>query len=475
MLSLKIGIGSAIAIFMANIFNLDNPTSAGTIALLSLLTTKWGTVKLVLRRITTFFVTILFCFLFFELISSHWVAFGLVIACLVGYSEKMKCQNTLSVNAMIAVHYLSYLDFSVHFMMNEFYLILIGAIIAFLLNLVHDYSGEEEYLNFCMQYMEDKIQSLMYQIVHYIQSEERNTTIWKELEDIKEQAEKYIQRIQEIYQEFKNNHTPNVVNNVVQEESAIEKLKKLKEIYDLNIITEEEYEVASASIMFMTKPEYRGAKDFLLKGKVRCGNCHRSLAYTDGGIHPKIYCPHKVQAGRYSHCPEDAYPVSVIEGHIWYSLKRILRILDSVQRESEEKYTDNSFTGKRQQRMLESELEKLKNERIHQYEAYAEGVLSREKYITVKKQLTEKIEKIQSEQKALASVIIEEERYRSRIRTVVQQLEVQIERGKLTKEIIDTMIDTVYVYDKKRIEVILRFDDVLQKVISEYMEGAKGA
>lgn len=241
------------------------------------------------------------------------------------------------------------------------------------------------------------------------------------------------------------------------------------------IITEEEYEVASASIMFMTKPEYRGAKDFLLKGKVRCGNCHRSLAYTDGGIHPKIYCPHKAQAGRYSHCSEDAYPVSVIEGHIWYSLKRILRILDSVQRESEEKYTDNSFTGKRQQRVLESELEKLKNERIHQYEAYAEGVLSREKYITVKKQLTETIEKIQSEQKALASVIIEEERYRSRIRTAVQQLEVQIERGKLTKEIIDTMIDTVYVYDKKRIEVILRFDDVLQKVISEYMEGAKGA
>ena len=69
----------------------------------------------------------------------------------------MKCQNTLSVNAMIAVHYLSYLDFSFHFMFNEFYLILIGAIIAFLLNLVHDYSGEEEYLNSCMEYMEDKI------------------------------------------------------------------------------------------------------------------------------------------------------------------------------------------------------------------------------------------------------------------------------------------------------------------------------
>ena len=77
--------------------------------------------------------------------------------------------------------------------------------------------------------------------------------------------------------------------------------------------------------------------------------------------------------------------------------------------------------------------------------------------------------------KHLPVLIIEEERYRSRIRTAVKQLEVQIERGKLTKEIRDTMIDTVYVYDKKRIEVILRFDDVLQKVISEYTEGAKGA
>lgn len=191
-LSLKIGIGSAIAIILAYFFHLDNPTSAGTIALLSLLTTKWGTIRLVFRRISTFFLTIALCFLFFKLLPNHWLAFGIVIACLVFYSEKMKCQNTLSVNAMIAVHYLSYLDFSFHFMMNELYLILIGALIAFVLNLVHDYSGEEEYLMACMHFTEEKIQSLMRQIVHYIQSDERNTTIWKELDELKEQSERYI-------------------------------------------------------------------------------------------------------------------------------------------------------------------------------------------------------------------------------------------------------------------------------------------
>ncbi len=61
-----------------------------------------------------------------------------------------------------------------------------------------------------------------------------------------------------------------------------------------------------------------------------------------------------------------------------------------MQRESEENYTIIVLQGKDRQRVLESELEKLKNERIHQYEAYAEGVLSRGKYITVKKQLTRK-------------------------------------------------------------------------------------
>lgn len=201
-------------------------------------------------------------------------------------------------------------------------------------------------------------------------------------------------------------------------------------------------------------------------GMVRCGECGNVMYFRR---YTHNYTTNEKMGSDY-YCGNEQCSRNLIEGN----LLKIL-VMDSVQRESEEKYTDNSFTGKRQQRVLESELEKLKNERIHQYEAYAEGVLSREKYIAVKNQLTEKIEKIQSEQKELASTIIEEERYRSRIRTVAQQLNAQIERGKLTKEIVDTMIDTVYVYDKKRIEVVLRFDDVLQKVISEYMEGAKGA
>ena len=191
-LSSKIGFGSAIAILFAYMFSLDNPSSAGTIALLSLLTTKWGTTKLIFRRITTFLLTIALCFIFFPLLPSKWIAFGLILAILVAHCEFRSVQNTLSVNAMIAVHYLTSLDFSFHFFLNEFYLILIGALIAFVLNLFHDYAGDEKQLKNDILYVEEKLQRLLKEIVGYIHSDVRGTLIWKELETLENELEIFI-------------------------------------------------------------------------------------------------------------------------------------------------------------------------------------------------------------------------------------------------------------------------------------------
>ncbi len=191
-LSSKIGFGSAVAILFAYMFRLDNPTSAGTIALLSLLTTKWGTTKLIFRRVTTFLFTIALCFIFFPLLPSKWIAFGLILALLVAHCEFRGVHNTLSVNSMIAVHYLTSLDFSFHFFLNEFYLILIGALIAFVLNLFHDYAGDEKQLKNDILYVEEKLQRLLKEIVGYIHSDVRGTLIWKELETLENELEIFI-------------------------------------------------------------------------------------------------------------------------------------------------------------------------------------------------------------------------------------------------------------------------------------------
>lgn len=54
------------------------------------------------------------------------------------------------------------------------------------------------------------------------------------------------------------------------------------------IVSEEEYEIAKATIAFMKKPDYRGARKFALKGKVRCGNCRRSMVLMESGANDRV-------------------------------------------------------------------------------------------------------------------------------------------------------------------------------------------
>ena len=51
----------------------------------------------------------------------------------------------------------------------------------------------------------------------------------------------------------------------------------------------------------------------------------------------------------------------------------------------------------------------------------------------------------------------------------------EMQHEKITQELVDATIDTVYVYDKKRIEVVFKFDDILMRAIEKYQKGEKEA
>ena len=60
--SLKIAVGSGLAIVLANLLGLKYDIFAGTITLLTILTTKWETIRLSLYRMVTFlFSVIVWC------------------------------------------------------------------------------------------------------------------------------------------------------------------------------------------------------------------------------------------------------------------------------------------------------------------------------------------------------------------------------------------------------------------------------
>ncbi len=79
------------------------------------------------------------------------------------------------------------------------------------------------------------------------------------------------------------------------------------------LVTEAVFEKAQSVVRKRKKDAYRIQRDFLLKGKVRCGNCKSALGYLNSGSSPKLYCPHKKITGSYSGCPDMFYEEADLE------------------------------------------------------------------------------------------------------------------------------------------------------------------
>jgi uncharacterized membrane protein YgaE (UPF0421/DUF939 family) len=82
-LALKIAIGSSTAIYLAELLHLQYASAAGGIALLTIMGTKWETLRLSLLRVVTFFFTVTLMGLALLMFDSEVAAYGVFVLCLV--------------------------------------------------------------------------------------------------------------------------------------------------------------------------------------------------------------------------------------------------------------------------------------------------------------------------------------------------------------------------------------------------------
>ena len=83
LLSLKIGVGSSLAIYLARRMALDYAVSAGTIMLLTVMTSKWESLRLAWLRLSTFLLTVVLAWACFTWIENPWIAYGVLLAAIV--------------------------------------------------------------------------------------------------------------------------------------------------------------------------------------------------------------------------------------------------------------------------------------------------------------------------------------------------------------------------------------------------------
>lgn len=131
----KIALGGALAIIIATLLKLEYGTAAGIITLLTIQDTTKETIQISLKRVVAFCIATLLSFVLFNLIGYHAISFGLFLLVFVWICYTFQLQDAISMNAVLATHYLVSYQMPLSLIQNEFLLLFIGAGIGTLLNL----------------------------------------------------------------------------------------------------------------------------------------------------------------------------------------------------------------------------------------------------------------------------------------------------------------------------------------------------
>lgn len=199
LLSAKIGVGASVAIYIAELLNLQYATSAGIITLLTLITTRWGTFKLSLQRLLTYAVSVGVCWFIFRIIPSMWIEYGVFLFLVVLMTEWLGWRSTLSVNAVIGTHFLTTQDFSAGFLINELLLVVIGITIAIILNLFHINNTHENGIIQSMRHVEHEMKKILTEVAGYLMQQSTGDHAWDDVIRLEKELEEYLELASEYH------------------------------------------------------------------------------------------------------------------------------------------------------------------------------------------------------------------------------------------------------------------------------------
>lgn len=191
LLSLKVGVGSSVAIYLAQRMELDYAVSAGTITLLTVLTSKWESLRLAKLRLATFLLTVVLAYVIFSIVENPWLAYGILLAAVVCITEIFNWRATLSVNAVIAAHLFSNKSID-HAVWNEFWLVMIGIAIAVLTNLFHANTHCKKQLIANMRYAEKRLQELLLVLAEYLDNRPQENSVWNEICALEQKLQEFV-------------------------------------------------------------------------------------------------------------------------------------------------------------------------------------------------------------------------------------------------------------------------------------------
>lgn len=133
---MKVGIGSALAIIIAETLGLMYSPSAGIITLLTIQNTKKETLLVASNRIISFLMAVAISYILFNSFGYNAWAFGGFVIVFVALSYLLNLKDGISMNAVLMTHFLIEMRVDLPMFINEVMILAIGMGIGIVLNLI---------------------------------------------------------------------------------------------------------------------------------------------------------------------------------------------------------------------------------------------------------------------------------------------------------------------------------------------------
>ncbi len=226
------------------------------------------------------------------------------------------------------------------------------------------------------------------------------------------------------------------------------------------IVSEDVFRKAADMIKYrgsQNAKKHSKKQESILLGKVRCGNCHRCLIRIDCTTVPYFTCK-RARYEKNSKCVGEHLEEPELEKLIIESIKQKLEMqcLEERQQYSSDASADlENAQIKKEKTGLEKKRNSLKFEKQNLYEQFKMGRMERGTYL-------DKVAEIRTEETELDKQIKKLEEESDRKEEKRHDGEAYKPVSGLTKEIVESMIDTIYVHGKSEIEVVWK--EIIKKV-----------
>jgi len=205
-----------------------------------------------------------------------------------------------------------------------------------------------------------------------------------------------------------------------------------------------------------------------LLGKVKCGVCRHTMRRSNSAPATAYYYCESHQYVADSNCTKDRIPecsliqtvLSVINTQIAVMLD-MEQFFDRVKTQSQ-----NDITALTEQiRQLQATLSKLGTSKIKAYEEYKDGTLDRESYTNIKVDISKQIAEIDSQIAELEAKLQSDYQKNSQPYSIIESFKRYEGFTELSKEMVDELIDSIYIYGRETIEIVWNHMDEYMRLV----------